>query len=89
MVRALYEFQPLPLLGRLPVPVLIAMASDASDGVAPAAIGWWRSRAEAAAGSCRNGRFRLYASRHDIPLIRPAELAADIVSVAVGDPSLY
>jgi len=83
MVRTLYRFQPEALLPRVEVLVLIVAASDASDGVAPDMLGWWRSRAELAAALRPQGSFRRYLSRHDIPLIRPADLALDFERSAV------
>lgn len=82
MVQALYDFQPEALLPRAEAPTLIVAASDASDGVAPTVLGWWRSQAGSAANLIRCGRLRSYASKHDIPLIEPAELAADIERTA-------
>ncbi len=84
MVRSLHAFQPEPLLEGLAMPTLIVMASDASDGVAPGVLGWWRSQAEMAAARCRWGEARRYDSGHDIPLIRPAQLAADIDRTGVA-----
>jgi hypothetical protein len=82
MVRSLYEFRPELILPTLAVPVLVIAASDDSDGVAPAVLGWWRSRAEAAASLCKAGSAKRYESRHDIPLIRPDVLALDLERVA-------
>ncbi|HZV50705.1 MAG TPA: hypothetical protein VFD49_13175, partial [Candidatus Dormibacteraeota bacterium] len=73
-----------PLLEGLAMPTLIVMASDASDGVAPGVLGWWRSQAEMAAARCRWGEARRHDSGHDIPLIRPAQLAADIDRTGVA-----
>jgi pimeloyl-ACP methyl ester carboxylesterase len=84
MVRSLHAFRPEPLLEGLRMPTLIIAASDASDGVAPGALGWWRSQAPAAAARCPHGEARQYDSRHDIPLMRPARLAADIARLAAG-----
>src|SRR5579884_715790 len=84
MVRSLHAFQPEPLLEGLAMPTLILMASDASDGVAPGVLGWWRSQAEMAAARCRWGEARRHDSGHDIPLIRPAQLAADIDRTGVA-----
>jgi pimeloyl-ACP methyl ester carboxylesterase len=82
MVRALYELRPEALLAKLNIPVLVIAASDDTDGVAPDVLGWWRARAEAAASLCRAGRAIHYTSRHDIPLIRPEALAADLAGVS-------
>jgi pimeloyl-ACP methyl ester carboxylesterase len=82
MVRDLYDSRPEALLPALTMPVLVIAASDDSDGVAPAVLGWWRSQAEAAARLCRDGRAVRYESRHDIPLILPDAIALDLADVA-------
>lgn len=78
MMQQLYDFRPERLLSRLRGSVLIAMATDGSDGVAPDVVACWRRKAPASARLCPTAELRAYDSRHDIPLIRPAELAADV-----------
>jgi hypothetical protein len=84
MLHSLYTFEPEALFPDVRCPVLLVMASDTSDGVAPSVLTWWRGQAGAVVGLCRHAQVKHYESRHDIPLIRPADLAADVEQTALA-----
>ncbi len=69
--------------GEFEGPVLIAMATHPRDGVAPDVLACWRAGAAGSARLCKEAELHAYESRHDIPLIRPAEVAADIERIAL------
>lgn len=83
LLRSLYDFSPEACLSSLNVPTLIAIGSDLSDGVAPDVLACWRQQAQSSAELCpHQAQVRSYESRHDIPLIRPHQLALDVEEVA-------
>ena len=82
ILRALYEHQPEALFPRVEGPVLLALASG--DPRTPAGFAERKRRSAEAARSIRpDVQVRWYTSPHDIPLARPAELAADLERTAL------
>lgn len=74
ILRAMYGAHPELLLPRVEGPILIAAAGDFRD---------WRERQVAMAAEIRpDAVVRWYDSAHDVPLIRPRELAADLERLA-------
>jgi pimeloyl-ACP methyl ester carboxylesterase len=84
ILRELFDFQPELLFAGVEGPVLLAMAGLAWPG-APAEFVERRRRSVDEVVELRpDAQVRWYESRHDIPLIRPAELAADIERTAIA-----
>jgi pimeloyl-ACP methyl ester carboxylesterase len=84
ILRDLYDFQPELLFADVRGPVLLAMAGLLWPG-APAALDERRRRAMDEVRELRpDAQVRWYESRHDVPLIRPAELAADVERTAIA-----
>jgi mycothiol maleylpyruvate isomerase-like protein/alpha/beta hydrolase family protein len=74
ILRALFGFQPAVLFERVAeLPVLLALAG-ADAGFRP----WKEQGARALAAAVPDADVRWYDSRHDIPLIHPAEMAAAV-----------
>ena len=73
ILRHMFEFQPQLLWARLEAPALLALARG--DEMMRS----WKEQGASAVGRDAPGvDVRWYDSRHDIPQIRPAELAADV-----------
>jgi pimeloyl-ACP methyl ester carboxylesterase len=83
ILRELYAHQPDSLLPRVQGPVLLALAGRGWRDASDAFLEWKRRSAEAALAVRPDARVRWYDSPHDIPLVRPAELAADLEQTAV------
>ena len=84
ILRELFDFQPELLFASVEGPVLLAMAGQLWPG-APREFGERRRRAVDEVVELRpDAQVRWYESRHDIPLIRPAELAADVERTAIA-----
>jgi len=74
ILKAMFGAQPELLLPRVEAPILVAAAGDFRD---------WRERQVAMATEIRpDAAVHWYDSAHDIPLIRPAELAVDLERLA-------
>ena len=83
ILRALYEHQPEALFPRVEGPVLLALARG--DARTPAGFAERKRRStDAARGIRPDVQVRWYESPHDIPLVRPAELAADLERTALA-----
>jgi pimeloyl-ACP methyl ester carboxylesterase len=84
ILRDLYDFQPELLFADVRGPILLAMAGLLWPG-APAEMVERRRRAVDEVRELRpDAQVRWYESRHDVPLIRPAELAADVERTAIA-----
>jgi pimeloyl-ACP methyl ester carboxylesterase len=84
ILRDLYEFQPELLFAEVQGPVLLAMAGLLWPG-APSEFAERRRRSVEEAVEVRpDAQVRWYESRHDVPLIRPAELADDVERTAIA-----
>jgi pimeloyl-ACP methyl ester carboxylesterase len=84
IVRELFDFQPELLFANVEGPILLAMADHLWPG-APGELAERRRRSIDEVVELRpDAQVRWYDSRHDVPLIRPAELAADIERTAVA-----
>jgi len=90
ILRDLYDFQPELLFAEVEGPILLAMAGRTWQG-APAEFVERRRRSIDEVVELRpDAQVRWYESLHDVPLIRPAELAADVrrTAIAAGFRSL-
>ncbi|MDQ6897990.1 MAG: alpha/beta hydrolase [Actinomycetota bacterium] len=87
MLQSLYDFYPDDLLPRVRGPVLMVMGSNSVDGVAPDVLACWRTGAEHAVRHSQLGRVITYPSQHDIPLVKPIELAGGVKQTAVQTAS--
>ena len=84
ILRELFDFQPELLFANVEGPVLLAMAGQLWPG-APQEFADRRRRSVDEVVELRpDAQVRWYESRHDIPLIRPAEMAADIERTAIA-----
>lgn len=84
VLRELFDFQPELEFANVEGPILLAMAGQLWPG-APTEFAERRRRAVDEVVELRpDAQVRWYESRHDIPLIRPAELAADVERTAVA-----
>ncbi len=83
-VRWLYDFRPESLLPRVEGPLLLAMAERPWPGAPPSVLEWRRRSVERAGELRPDARVRWYDSPHDIPLVRPGELALDLERTAVA-----
>jgi pimeloyl-ACP methyl ester carboxylesterase len=84
ILRELYDFQPELLFAGVEGPILLAVAGQLWAG-APQEFAERRRRAAEEVVELRpDAQVRWYESRHDVPLIRPAELAADVERTAVA-----
>jgi pimeloyl-ACP methyl ester carboxylesterase len=84
ILQDLYSFEPEPLFGRVDGPVQLAMAGQLWPGAPEAFVEMRRRSAEEVRQRREDVALRWYESRHDIPLIRPTELAADIERTAIA-----
>ncbi len=84
VLKAMFHHQPELLFPQVAGPVLLAAAATDYPG-APAQFLDWRRRSVDAVRQLRaDALVRWYDSRHDIPLIRPEELAADLERLAIA-----
>ena len=84
ILRELYDFQPELLFASVEGPILLAMAGRVWAG-APAEFVEGRRRSVGEVQELRpDAQVRWYESQHDVPLIRPAELALDMDRTAVA-----
>jgi pimeloyl-ACP methyl ester carboxylesterase len=84
ILQDLYSFEPEPLFGRVDGPVQLAMAGQLWPGAPEAFVEMRRRSAEEVRQRREDVGVRWYESRHDIPLIRPTELAADVERTAIA-----
>jgi hypothetical protein len=84
ILRSFYEMQPEALFPHVRGPLLLAMAGQSWEGAPQNVIQWRRQSVEAVPALRPDAQVRWYESRHDIPLIRPAELAADLDRTAIA-----
>lgn len=78
ILRELYAHQPEALLPRVEGPLLIAVAGRAWRHAPESFMEQKRRSAEAVLAIRPDAQVRWYDSPHDIPLVRPSELAADL-----------
>jgi pimeloyl-ACP methyl ester carboxylesterase len=84
ILRDMYDSQPELLFANVEGPILLAMAGQLWPG-APQEFAERRRRGVEEVVELRpDAQTRWYESRHDIPQIRPAELAADVERTAVA-----
>lgn len=84
ILRELFEFQPELLFASVEGPILLAMAGHLWAG-APAEFAERRRRSAGEVQELRpDAQVRWYESLHDVPLIRPAELAGDVERTAIA-----
>ncbi|HXM56785.1 MAG TPA: alpha/beta hydrolase [Candidatus Dormibacteraeota bacterium] len=84
ILRDLYDGQPELLFANVEGPILLAMAGQLWPG-APREFAERRRRgAEEVVELRPDAQVRWYESRHDVPLIRPAELSADVERTAIA-----
>lgn len=84
ILRELFDAQPELLFAGVEGPVLLAMAGQLWPG-APSEFAERRRRTVDEVVELRpDAQVRWYESRHDVPLIRPAELAADVERTAIA-----
>src|SRR5439155_1063508 len=81
---AAIALQPEALFPHVRGPLLLAMAGQSWEGAPQNVIQWRRQSVEAVPALRPDAQVRWYESRHDIPLIRPAELAADLDRTAIA-----
>ena len=84
ILRDLYDFQPELLFAEVQGPILLAMAGQTWPGAPPEFAERRRRSAEEVLELRPDAQLRWYDSRHDVPLIRPAELAADVERTAIA-----
>jgi pimeloyl-ACP methyl ester carboxylesterase len=84
ILRHLFDFQPELLFASVDGPILLASAAQLWPGAPPEFAERRRRSAEAVQELRPDAQLRWYDSRHDIPLIRPAGLAADIERTALA-----
>lgn len=84
ILRELFAFQPELLFASVEGPILLAMAGQLWAGAPPE----FAERRRRSAGEVQelrpDAQVRWYESLHDVPLIRPAELAADVERTAIA-----
>jgi pimeloyl-ACP methyl ester carboxylesterase len=84
ILRELYDFQPELLFANVDGPVLLAMAARFFPGAPPEFAERRRRSVDEVVELRPDAQVRWYESRHDIPLILPAELAADVERTAIA-----
>lgn len=90
ILRELYDFQPELLFASVEGPILLAMAGQVWPGAPAELIDRRRRSVEEVQELRPDAQIRWYESRHDVPLIRPDELAGDVerTAIAAGFSSL-
>jgi pimeloyl-ACP methyl ester carboxylesterase len=84
ILRELFDFQPELLFANVEGPLLLAMAGEMWPGVPQEFLDRRRRSVDEVVELRPDAQVRWYESRHDIPLIRPAELAADMERTAIA-----
>jgi pimeloyl-ACP methyl ester carboxylesterase len=84
ILEQMFEFDPLSHFPKVEGPVLLAMAGRLWPGAPPEFEEGRRRAVEEVLASIPGVQARWYDSRHDVPLIRPAELAADVERTALA-----
>jgi pimeloyl-ACP methyl ester carboxylesterase len=84
ILRELFDFQPELEFASVEGPVLLAMAGQVWPGAPPEFVERRRRAVDEVVELRPDAQVRWYESRHDVPLIRPAELAADIERTAIA-----
>jgi pimeloyl-ACP methyl ester carboxylesterase len=84
ILRDLYGFQPELLFAGVEGPLLLAMAGQAWPGAPEEFVDRRRRSVEEVQELRPDAQVRWYESRHDIPLIRPSELARDVERTAIA-----
>ncbi|MBJ7597840.1 MAG: hypothetical protein DLM67_12370 [Candidatus Nephthysia bennettiae] len=84
ILEQMFDFDPLADFPKVEGPLLLAMAGLLWPGAPPEFEEGRRRAVEEVLGAVRGAQARWYDSRHDVPLIRPAELAADVERAALA-----
>ena len=84
ILRDLYAFQPELLFANVEGPILLAMAGQLWPGAPQEFVERRRRSVDEVVELRPDLQVRWYDSRHDIPLIRPAELAAGVERTAIA-----
>jgi len=84
ILRDLYGFEPELLFAGVEGPILLAMAGQVWPGAPPEFVERRRRSVEEVRELRPDAQVRWYESRHDVPLIRPAELAGDVGRTAIA-----
>ena len=84
ILERMFEFDPLAYFPSVEGPVLLAMAGQLWPGAPPEFEEGRRRAVEEILAANPGLQVRWYESRHDVPLIRPAELAADVEATALA-----
>jgi pimeloyl-ACP methyl ester carboxylesterase len=84
ILEKMFEFDPLAYFPRVEGPVLLAMAGQLWPGAPVEFEEGRRLAVEEVLAARPDTAVRWYESRHDVPLIRPAELAADVERTALA-----
>lgn len=80
----MFDFDPLDYFAKVDGPVLMAMAALLWPGAPPEFDEGRRRAVEAVQAAAPDVQVRWYESRHDVPLIRSVELAADVERTALA-----
>lgn len=84
ILEHMYSFEPLDFFPLVQGPLLLALASELWPGAPQEFIERRRRSAEEIVAGRPDAQLRWYDSRHDIPLIRPDELATDLEKTAIA-----
>jgi pimeloyl-ACP methyl ester carboxylesterase len=84
ILERMFEFDPPSYFPLVDGPVLLAMAGLLWPGAPPEFEESRRQAVELVRSGRADAQVRWYESRHDVPLIRPAELAADVERTALA-----
>ncbi|HKA11149.1 MAG TPA: alpha/beta fold hydrolase [Candidatus Dormibacteraeota bacterium] len=84
ILRNLYGFEPELLFAGVEGPILLAMAGQVWPGAPQEFVERRRRSVEEVRELRPDAQVRWYESRHDVPLIRPAELAGDVERTAIA-----
>lgn len=84
ILRDLYGFEPELLFAGVKGPILLAMAGQVWPGAPKEFVERRRRSVEEVQELRPDAQVRWYESRHDVPLIRPAELAGDVERTAIA-----
>src|SRR5262249_28322760 len=84
ILRDLYGFEPELLFAGVEGPILLAMAGQLWPGAPQEFVERRRRSVEEVRELRPDAQVRWYESRHDVPLIRPAELAGDVERTAIA-----